>query len=139
MATSQQIIPVQANKVFHIEPEPEVVSIGSVQTRQIQVNSQSHSLSSTSFRYDVSPNVLVDRQIFLNMEVRVRVTGGTDNQPIPDTQRFKLVSAALPLHRVMKSLNVSVNGTSLSIEPCLLTAAQNQYHSDDFHRKYGSL
>lgn len=139
MATAQTLIPVQANKVFHINEEPEVVSIGSVQTRQIQVNSQSHSLSSTSFRYDVSPNVLVDRQIFLQMEVRVRVTGGTDNQPIPDAQRYKLVSAALPLHRVMKSLNVSINGTSLSVEPCLLTPAQNQYHSEDFHRKFGSL
>jgi len=141
MATAQTLIPVQANKIFHTEPTQEVVSLGSVQTRQVIVNSQSHSMNSTSFRYDVSPNVLVDKQIYLSMEVKIRVQAGATARTIPSANGnfAKLIPAALPLHRVMKSLNVSLNGTSVSYEPCLLTSAQNQYSSQDWIERYSTL
>lgn len=133
------VFPVSANKLFHVNPDPDIVSIGSLQTKDIVVNCQSHGLSSTSFRYDLSPNTLLDKQIFLRVQVKARMSASANARTIDAGNEAKLIPVARPLARSMKSLSVGLNGTQLNVEPHLYVPAQNQYSSDDYIDRYGSL
>lgn len=116
-----------------------VIVQNSAQTREITVTASSHDSASTSFNHDLSDSVVLDRTVFLRSEIKCRITASGNNRPIVVADFYKLCLQQLPLHRIMKTLNVTINGTSKAISPTIFINALAKYQDGMDFRRIQSL
>jgi hypothetical protein len=90
-----------------------IIYKGVERVNQIVETAQSHSQSNTVFNFQPpSQNTIIDRKIYLTCDVVVQLDAPYDN----DTDA-SLAPRQLPLHSCMNTLQLSINGQSLSTSP----------------------
>ena len=106
-------------------------------TKEITINADSASDTNLSFSTVLPPGVVLDRCVFIeyDVEVTIKVQGADAIQPALSDWAL----SQFPLSRCMRSLNVTLNNVSKSVQPHLLCTPLAYYNHkyDDESTCYG--
>lgn len=108
-------------------------SSGVSQTREIVVTADSHSASETSFNYNLSQGVVLDRTMYLETEVTVDLTASANNLSFTANTLDEFVAAQNPVLRAMATLGIGLNNNITTVRPHLFCNALAKYsqHKND--------
>lgn len=116
---------------------PEAAVTNADLAREFTIAAQNTENGSIMFHVELSPNVLLDRTVFIRYFLTVTINKTAGNAVTYDGTTFCL--AQYPLHRVMKSIDVKLNNSSKSVEPHIWHNAIMKYDGDYLERRSASM
>lgn len=117
------------------------ISMPGFNSRYFPVQAQSYGQSGWSFRHEFPPKQIIKRNVGVSYKIEVVLTGKNN----ADTGAAKVWTkggyalAQFPLHRVMKSLEVTMNNNSKTVKPHVWHNALMRYANHSTSKHFNSM
>lgn len=130
----------KTESLLHPDSKPHRIALsGSQQVREQIITAVSKSSTSCNFNVNLNPSQILDRKVYLRYKVDAIITADTNNEDVEKGTNDNLVPAFMPLHRAMKSMTASLNGTSLTVEPHAINASLQKFQGREDYELENSL